>query len=100
MTSKTYAKGSCNCGADTFSVSIALTDVFVCHCSICRKYSGSGGVAVTIVPKESITFISGADLIQKWEKPNHGWLTNFCKVCGSPLLGKMMSNTPIFPLTC
>ncbi|XOV80995.1 MAG: GFA family protein [Aestuariibacter sp.] len=88
MTNQNFAKGSCNCGAVTFSVSIPLTSVYVCHCSICRKSTGSGGLAVTVVPSESIVYGSGLDKVQAWQKPAHDWLTNFCKVCGSPLPGK------------
>ena len=81
------ATGSCNCRAIKFSVTAPLSDVFVCHCSICRKSTGGGGVAVTIAPKSSITIFCGEDLVQSWKKPNHDWSTNFCKICGSPLPG-------------
>jgi len=31
------ARGECNCGAVQFEIDADLTDVFVCHCSICRR---------------------------------------------------------------
>ena len=31
------ALGECNCGAVAFEIDTQLTDVFVCHCSICKK---------------------------------------------------------------
>jgi hypothetical protein len=34
-------KGSCTCGDVEFHISGELTDVSFCHCSICRKVSGS-----------------------------------------------------------
>ncbi|GLR69596.1 GFA family protein [Agaribacter marinus] len=88
MENRIFAEGSCNCASVTFSVSVALENIFICHCSICRKSTGSGGIAVTVVPTESLTMKSGHDFVQKWVKPNHDWLTNFCKRCGSPLPGK------------
>lgn len=80
--------GSCNCGKVKFELLQALTDVFVCHCSICRKATGSGGIAVTIVPNTLFRVVSGSDAVRQWTKPNHDWLCNFCQYCGSPLPGK------------
>ncbi|WP_394224458.1 GFA family protein [Alteromonas gracilis] len=88
MENQTFATGSCNCGAISFSVNIPLSRVFICHCSICRKSTGSGGIAVTIVPNEALKMEGELSSIKQWAKPNHDWLTNFCKTCGSPLPGK------------
>lgn len=88
MTNPNPAEGSCNCGAISFTVNVTLSSVFVCHCSICRKSTGSSGVAVAIVPTESLSIHGDVELIQCWHKPDHDWLTNFCKQCGSPLPGK------------
>jgi len=99
MTDKTLAQGSCNCGGVTFSVNVLVTDVYVCHCSICRKSTGSGGIAVTVVPTQSVSFHTGTDLIKQWQKPNHDWLTNFCSVCGSPLPGKNDDQRTFIPVS-
>jgi hypothetical protein len=42
-------RGECNCGAVQFEIDADLTDVFVCHCSICRRSTGSNGIAVVVV---------------------------------------------------
>ncbi|RCW19744.1 hypothetical protein DET53_1167 [Vibrio parahaemolyticus] len=80
-------KGECNCGAVTFDIKSQVSDVFICHCSICRKSTGSGGIAVVIVPRADFQWLSGENQIQKWNKPGHDWETSFCKCCGSPLPG-------------
>jgi hypothetical protein len=98
MDNQTHAKGSCNCGAVVFSVSVALTDVYICHCSICRKSTGSGGIAVTVVPTEALSFDSGEEQIRVWQKPHHDWLTNFCKTCGSPLPAKNSETLSFIPV--
>lgn len=87
-TNKVFARGSCNCGAVKFEVAQKLDSVFVCHCSICRKSTGCGGIAVTVVPAEALKVIQGHSNIKQWRKPNHDWLTNFCDCCGSPLPGE------------
>jgi len=81
-------QGSCNCGSVKFQITTAISDVYICHCSICRKSTGSGGIAVVIVPNKEFTWVEGQIFIQKWIKPNHDWETSFCRDCGSPLPGR------------
>lgn len=97
-TSMTPATGSCNCGGVQFEVTIPISDVFVCHCSICRKSTGSGGISVSIVSNEHFIWTKGTDLIQTWQKPNHEWLTSFCKKCGSSLPGKNDESATYIPV--
>jgi len=78
-------KGVCNCGSVKFEVNSHLEDIYFCHCSICRKSTGSGGIAVVIVPITNFSWVTGQDQITKWSKPEHDWNTSFCKCCGSPL---------------
>lgn len=79
--------GSCNCGAVSFAINAKVEDVYVCHCSICRKSTGGTGIAVTVVANESFEWLSGKQEIRTWHKPNHDWLKQFCQQCGSPLPG-------------
>ena len=81
------AKGQCNCGNVSYEVTAQLNDVYVCHCSICRSATGSGGIAVTVVNNEEFQWLSGKEFIRYWKKPGHDWHTSFCKVCGSNLPG-------------
>ena len=98
MTSKQHhVTGSCNCGQVKISVSEPITDVYVCHCSICRKSTGGNGIYVVVVDKKSITWLSGEDQIQEWEKPNHDWQKTFCKTCGSPLPGSNDEHSAYIP---
>lgn len=80
--------GKCNCGAVEFKAEANVSDVFLCHCSICRSSTGSGGIAVVLVPTKDFNWLKGEDLITYWAKPGHDWHTNFCKQCGSSLPGK------------
>lgn len=85
MDKNIQATGSCNCGTVQYSVSQPLKSVVVCHCSICRKATGSNGIAVTVVPKSSLSFNAGKAAIVQWRKPGHDWLNDFCQHCGSPV---------------
>ena len=92
-------KGSCNCGGVQFEIEVPIADVYVCHCSICRKSTGSGGIAVAIVKNQDLSWVEGKDLVKKWLKPNHDWETSFCINCGSPLPGKNNEQASYVPVS-
>src|SRR5262249_6449655 len=79
-------KGSCACGGITFEVEkvLALT---TCHCSICRKLSGSAVGAYRHVAKKDFRLVSGEELMTNYES-TPGSTRKFCKVCGSTAPGQ------------
>lgn len=81
------ATGNCNCGAVAFEVDENLTEVFVCHCSICRHFTGSNGIAVVVVDNNAFRWTRGESNIATWKKPDADWQAWFCRTCGSPLPG-------------
>ena len=94
------AKGECNCGAVKFEIDADLTSVFVCHCSICRRSTGSNGIAVVVFPKERFRWIRGQEFIATWKKPGASWQTWFCSVCGSPVPGENDATRMFAPAGC
>ena len=89
--------GQCNCGDVAFEISGELKDVIVCHCSICRRATGSNGIAVIIVDKANFTWNRGEELISTWKKPGADWQTWFCRRCGSSLPGENSATTMFVP---
>lgn len=81
------ASGACNCGAVAYRIDTDLSDIFICHCSICRNSTGGSGIPVVVIPKSVFTWTAGQDLITYWSKPGHDWNTSFCQNCGTPLPG-------------
>jgi hypothetical protein len=80
-------RGSCLCGGIRFEYARAVTGVGLCHCSLCRKVSGSASNAVILVPEADLKWLSGEELRQTFVKPT-GWSTTFCRTCGSPVPAK------------
>ncbi len=80
--------GKCNCGQVRFELSVSPSEVYICHCSICRRATGSNGIAVILVANEDFAWTSGEDLIASWKKPDADWQLWFCPVCASPLPGR------------
>jgi hypothetical protein len=71
-----------------FQIDGPITDVIVCHCSICRKSTGSNGIPVVLFAKKDFRWLQGEGQISHWKKPGKDWEKNFCKTCGSPLPGE------------
>ena len=69
------AKGSCNCGAVSYEILTDVSDVYVCHCSICRRATGSNGIAVVVVNNPDFRWTGGEEHIATWRKPDGDWQT-------------------------
>jgi hypothetical protein len=91
------ATGNCNCGAVQFEVDADLSGVYVCHCSICRRSTGSNGIAVVVVANEHLRWVRGEEHIATWNKPGTDWHTWFCRICGSPVPGTNDPGTMFVP---
>ncbi len=81
------AQGECNCGNVRFEITADLSGVIICHCSICRRATGSNGIAVIIVDNNDFQWTGGQEFVTSWKKPEADWQTWFCSTCGSPVPG-------------
>jgi hypothetical protein len=89
--------GECNCGAVSFEADSNPEGVYLCHCSICRRFTGTNGNAVVIVDSDGFRWTSGEDLVSTWKKPGYDWQMWFCRVCGSQLPGENSGTTKFIP---
>ena len=82
-------KGSCQCGGVRFEIDRATGPFELCHCSRCRKASGSAFVAGLGVRRDDLRFIEGSELVHTYEAPIResppAYRTSFCSRCGSPM---------------
>jgi hypothetical protein len=79
-------KASCLCGGVKFEVSGKPGPIGQCHCSKCRKVSGTDGNAVFHTQLENLSWIRGRNLIKEYTVPgSNDWKSIFCGTCGSPL---------------
>ena len=81
--------GSCLCGGVRFEITRAVGPFELCHCSRCRKASGSAFVAGLGVRTSDFRLVSGAELIRSFEAPIRerppAYRVAFCSRCGSPM---------------
>lgn len=77
--------GSCLCGTVTFEISGGFESFFLCHCSRCRKDTGSAHAANLFSSKATLNWISGEGSIRTYKVPNTRHEKSFCIECGSAL---------------
>ena len=78
-------KGSCLCGAVTFEIAGDFDKFFLCHCSRCRKFSGTAHASNLFSFEGTIQWLTGEDRIRHYTVPDTRFAKSFCADCGSPL---------------
>ena len=86
-------QGSCLCGSVRFEIERAVGPFELCHCSRCRKASGSAFIAGLGVRSQDFRLLQGRDLVRSYQAPirEHppAYRTSFCARCGSPVPGPL-----------
>jgi hypothetical protein len=78
--------GSCLCGAVRYRVRGPFMRFVHCHCSRCRKATGSGHATNLIVDPGHLEWISGQDQTTRFDLPSaKSFATTVCRACGSPV---------------
>jgi hypothetical protein len=78
--------GSCLCGALKYRVDGEPTRFYHCHCSRCRKSSGTGHATNLFVEKGTLEWSGDVGLNSRYKLPQAQRFTRtFCATCGGPL---------------
>ena len=85
-------EGGCLCGAVRFTARLTGTNFGVCHCEMCRKWTGSALMGVT-VPVENVSW-TGDDHIAR--RQTSAWAERaWCRECGSGLYYRITAEGPM-----
>ncbi len=82
--------GTCLCGQVAFAVQQPLPDFYQCHCSQCRKLSGSASDTAMFLNAEQFRWLSGEEYIKSFSTPS-GYRADFCGRCGSTVPHRMQN---------
>lgn len=83
---QTPIKGSCLCGGVAFEIMPPIIFFQYCHCSRCRKATGSAHGANIFLKAAQLSWTSGEDLVRRREMPEaRYYCTAWCDQCGSAL---------------
>jgi len=77
-------KGSCLCGSIQFSLDGSVTDIIHCHCSLCRKASGSAYATNGFIDAKDLKLTDRGITLTFYES-SEGKRKYFCKTCGAPI---------------
>lgn len=108
---QTTLTGGCLCGAVKYEASGEPKRFYHCHCSRCRKATGTGHASNLLLQPGTLSWMSGGEQVRAFKVPEALRFTNtFCATCGSRLprqvqgadivlipAGSLDSESPIAP---
>jgi hypothetical protein len=95
-------RGGCLCGGVRFEIDRTVGPFELCHCSRCRKVSGSAFMAAVGVRSADFRFVAGRDLVSAYDAPIRdappAYRSTFCSRCGSPVPDPASMNSEWFEI--
>jgi hypothetical protein len=78
--------GSCLCGTVSYQFAGPVRVFQYCHCTRCRKVTGSAHASNIIIDPPYFMWLRGEEHVGRFEHPEaKHFATSFCKKCGSSL---------------
>lgn len=77
-------QGKCLCGEVQVEISGGISEIIHCHCSLCRKNSGTAYATNGFVNSDQFTIVHGRHLLSTFSF-KAGRYRYFCSCCGSPI---------------
>ncbi|MEC4724966.1 GFA family protein [Shewanella sp. D64] len=76
--------GKCLCGEISIRIKGSISDIIHCHCSLCRKNSGTAYATNGFINSADFEILTGAKNLTSFSfKPGRN--RHFCSECGSPV---------------
>jgi len=76
--------GGCLCGRVKYQVSGPFDAFYLCHCSQCRRSTGSAHAANIFTRPEHLQWLAGEELVKRYIPDEPGVISKaFCSHCGS-----------------
>lgn len=84
--SEEVISGGCNCGAIRYNIAAKPLAVAVCHCSNCRRQSGSAFSVNVVVPAGAMEIEGDMATYEDGDTESGSpVLRQYCTACGSPI---------------
>lgn len=79
-------RGGCLCGGVRYEIQGEPVRFYHCHCSRCRRATGTGHASNLMVKLGSVTWEKGEELLHRYKVPEaERFTTAFCGTCGGQL---------------
>ncbi|HCR96650.1 MULTISPECIES: GFA family protein [Halomonas] len=89
--------GSCLCGGVQYEITGPLTDVYYCHCTMCRKLHAAAFRTCAKVQSEHWRTVKGEELLKTYES-SPGEFKVFCSTCGSSIHTRFTEKPEVYAL--
>lgn len=94
--SEKIVKGSCLCGNVAYEIEGPFKIFQYCHCSRCRKSTGSAHAANLFVPPERFKWTKGEESVAHYKYIDTKYFaSSFCENCGSTLPWEVQTGTNV-----
>lgn len=77
-------KGSCLCGAVKYQIDEKIEQLVFCHCSVCRKATGTAFNSAALIQTANFNLLTGDQSLKNFSS-SPGVHRYFCENCGSHL---------------
>jgi hypothetical protein len=77
-----------------YEINGELGPAYYCHCSRCRKASGSAFASNAVVAAKDFVFVQGEESLTTF-RTSEGVQRMFCSRCGSPILSRRDSHPEV-----
>lgn len=84
-------EGGCLCGRLRYRLE-RVKSAYWCHCTMCRRASGSAALPWVSVAREDLVFIAGTPAVFE---SSPGVTRRFCGACGSPIVFDMARESDV-----
>lgn len=74
--------GSCLCGQVSFECDNRFEKFHLCHCIQCQKTTGSAHASNLFTQPSNITWLTGFNLVKRYDLPGRAISKAFCTECG------------------
>lgn len=88
--------GGCLCGGVRYEVTAPLVSASYCHCTRCRRRTGTAASVQARVAPGSLTVVQGSELVRDWTPSDGGWPKCFCSACGGALWSRSPAGDGVF----
>jgi len=87
-------QGSCLCGNVRYEINGELSDFGYCHCTSCRKASGSAHAANAGIERNNFRIEDPQSFLREFES-SPGKFRAFCSNCGSPIYAYLTATSEL-----
>src|SRR5687767_12758958 len=79
-------RGSCLCGSIRYEIRGEIGVGYFCHCSRCRKATGSAFASSALIATKDFVVVAGEEHLKSFSV--NGVHRVFCAECGSPIISR------------